>query len=342
MSQLEELGFGSYAEEATPVTLGEYIGMVGDMGRGTASGVVGMPYTVARGLDDIFDIMLEQGVENDASIVQNLEPLRDLAGAIQGDSEVAELSRGLIGENIGVIGGPATGINMASTVGEYMLPNIAYDEAIRRGMSEKDATAVSLATSAAFGLGRGQVSPTRTDVIGPRKDQGPLGDSDRIATRFPTAKASAENPVLDNLIIDTHAMADAPKAFEKNMQLIKETNLPISARRPDKIAQSAHDQVVDNLLFLHDQTPEGMRNQGKLWYEGANKLVTDIADRHGLPTRAVAGVAAALSPQKDWYQNVSLAERLTDIVMNKAKDGVTPEMRAKVGDVFGDAQLGGR
>lgn len=164
MSQLEELGFGSYAEEAKPVTLGEYLGMVGDMGRGTASGVVGMPYTMARGLDDIFDIMLEQDVENDASIVRNMEPLRDLANYIQPEGEIGQMSREMIGESLGVVAGPATGVNLARTLGEYFMPNIAYDEAIRRGMSKKDATAISLATGAAFGLGRGRMSPTRTDM----------------------------------------------------------------------------------------------------------------------------------------------------------------------------------
>ena len=59
--------------------------------------------------------------------------------------------------------------------------------------------------------------------------------------------------------------------------------------------------------------PEGLRNRAKEWYVGANKFANNLSERHGVPLSASAATIAAMSPQKDWFQNASLAERLMDI-----------------------------
>lgn len=284
MSQLEDIGFGGYSEDVKPVTLGEYMGMVGDLGRGTASGVVGMPYTVARGLDDIFDIMLEQDLDNDASIVENMEPLRDFANYIQGDSEVADLSRQLIGENIAAIGGPATGLNMARTMGEYLMPNIAYDEAIRRGMSEKDATAISLATSAAFGFGRGQVSPTHTDIIEDRI----IGDID---PRFGNPKRIGDAQRISDTEIrvdDRKVASDVPEIRLEDLE-----GRPFITSMSDRSAAGGDLLAVNGVELNQPQKLYGGQdfmfdNEGQVWASAEGpvnqilSLATDLKKETGL------------------------------------------------------------
>lgn len=164
-----------------------------------------------------------------------------------------------------------------------------------------------------------------------------LPDDTRIATRFPTAKASTENPILENLIIDTDAMLKSgDKQAARNAELLKSYNTPISTRSPDKVFNDFRDRVSDNLLWMFDNIPEEVRDQSKLWYDGANRLANQFASEYQVAPQSVAGVMAALSPQKDWYMNVSLAERLIDIVKTKTGGGVTPEMKETFKRIYGD------
>ena len=164
-----------------------------------------------------------------------------------------------------------------------------------------------------------------------------LPDDTRIATRFPTAKASTENPILENLIIDTDAMLKSgDKQAARNAELLKSYNTPISTRSPDKVFNDFRDRVSDNLLWMFDNIPEEVRDQSKLWYDGANRLANQFAGEYQVAPQSVAGVMAALSPQKDWYMNVSLAERLIDIVKTKTGGGVTPEMKETFKRIYGD------
>jgi hypothetical protein len=52
------------------------------------------------------------------------------------------------------------------------------------------------------------------------------------------------------------------------------------------------------------------------WYESAHKIADDISSKYGKTLRQGAAVMAALSPQKDWNMNVSLAKRVMDIYHN--------------------------
>ena len=70
------------------------------------------------------------------------------------------------------------------------------------------------------------------------------------------------------------------------------------------------------MLWLHDQVPAESRERSKVWYVGARNITERLASAYNLPDQSVAAVMAALSPQKDWYQNASLGERLIDIHEN--------------------------
>jgi len=140
------------------------------------------------------------------------------------------------------------------------------------------------------------------------------GHAFRISTRLPTTMRAEEDPVAENLKVDLEAMRFKPAAFKHNMELVKKyPGFSTRSRNPDKIAEEFLEFTTNNLLWLFDSVPPETRERSKLWYDGARAMSERIAEDHGIPVQSVAAVMAALSPQKDWYQNASLGERLIDI-----------------------------
>lgn len=140
-----------------------------------------------------------------------------------------------------------------------------------------------------------------------------------VSTRLPTAVKATENPLQQRLVIDLEASKRDPEAFAHNVGLVRQyPNFVSKARTPDRQAEDFINEVKNNLLFLHDQVPEATRQRSKLWYDGARNIADRFASQYGVPDQAVAGVLAVLSPQKDWFMNVSLGERVLDI-MSKAQ-----------------------
>jgi hypothetical protein len=74
--------------------------------------------------------------------------------------------------------------------------------------------------------------------------------------------------------------------------------------------------IEENLLALHDSFPEELRARATQWYDGANKIANDLANRYNLNPEQVAGVMAVLSPQKDWFMNVAQAEQVIHTFIN--------------------------
>jgi hypothetical protein len=140
-------------------------------------------------------------------------------------------------------------------------------------------------------------------------------DPSRISTRLPTGMRSTEDPVSGNLQIGLEAMRADPRVFEANTALVRDyPNMP--ARSPtstERLAEAFIEHVRSNLLYLYDQVPQATRERSRLWYDGARAITDRWAASYGVSDRSVAAVLAALSPQKDWFQNVSLAQRVLDI-----------------------------
>lgn len=150
-----------------------------------------------------------------------------------------------------------------------------------------------------------------------------------VSTRLPTAKKSTENPLESMLVVGLESSKADPKAFEKNVELIRQyPNFRDnkSASTPDKAAEQFIRHVVDNLLWLHDQVPADTRQRSKLWYDGARAIAEQWASKYSISEAQAAGMLAVLSPQKDWFQNVSLAERVLDALTNQADTAWTEEM----------------
>ena len=168
-------------------------------------------------------------------------------------------------------------------------------------------------------------TPTQLNVV-------PTGPN-LVSTRLPTAVKATEDPLANNLVIDFQATKTDPTAFNHNVGLIKQyPNFASKSRSPDKQAEDFINGVKDNLIYLHDAVPEGTRQRSKLWYDGARNITDRFAADYGVPDQAVSGVLAVLSPQKDWFMNVSLGQRVLDIMTTKQAtkwDGAMDEM-AKV------------
>ena len=139
-----------------------------------------------------------------------------------------------------------------------------------------------------------------------------------VSTRLPTAVKATEDPIANKLVIDLQASKTDPEAFAHNLGLIKQyPNFASKARSPDRQAEDFITEVKNNLLYLYDQVPEATRQRSKLWYDGARNIVDRWTVDYNMPDQAISGVLAVLSPQKDWFMNVSLGQRVLDIMGGK-------------------------
>jgi hypothetical protein len=165
----------------------------------------------------------------------------------------------------------------------------------------------------------------------------PAAQQNIVSSRLPTAKGATENPLESRLQIGLESAKADQRAFSKNAQVISQyPNVTYTGANPDEAAENLIEHVKDNLLFLHDAVPPQTRERSKQWYVGARKIVDDLSAEYELPDQSVAGVMAVLSPQKDWFMNVSLGRRVIDIHTTKANEPWTDEMMTKAQSIFAD------
>ena len=168
-----------------------------------------------------------------------------------------------------------------------------------------------------------------------------IREESRVSTRAgepPKAKPGEPAPVDPHTVATSNVSLDAMKAgdsYPKNAMLLRDgdfPDLPVKGlRSPDSIVHKSIQHMVDNLLFLHDEY-KGKFGQETIdkaarWYDGAHKIALKDRRGDGLHARADCGVMANLSPQKDWYQNADLADRMIDIIRNGGGAKFSPEMQ---------------
>jgi hypothetical protein len=158
-----------------------------------------------------------------------------------------------------------------------------------------------------------------------------------IGTRLPTPPNLATQP--QPRIADIETMRATPSREGKAPYLDRVVDLfraypstPSAWRKLDTetLLHNTIEQMKDNILWLHDRMPQAWRDRAQLWYDGGNRIINRWAEYYNLSPRATAGAAAALSPQKDWFENVSVAERVLRTVTDPQIRGtaMTPEMTA--------------
>ena len=275
------------------------------------------------------------------------------AGAVYGGGQEAAIMgvesefRELSPEEIALRGGVSTGIGavaggaLAKTA-EKVLPPVA-DAIIGAGAAAKERMAGG-GTQLNSGLDPDPLIAAAGDAVEelttPPVD---LASEKLISQRLPTAVNATEDPLQAPLVTNTEVTLNQPeKKLAANFEKVAlYPNMPanIAELPPAEAAEVLKKHVVDNLLYLHDAVPEATRQRSKLWYDGANKISRDYAEQYGLPLESVAGAMAALSPQKDWYQNADLGRRVIEIVHHATKGDqvgmkMTDEMVAKMNEKF--------
>jgi hypothetical protein len=210
------------------------------------------------------------------------------------------------------------------------IPEMSNVPIVKTGRKEQLMDTMFLGVDAAgIGKGAGVAGKAAAKSLGPKaaemagdflQNQGLILNAVQpgpgvVSTRLPTAVKATEDPMASTLVIDLQATKRDPEAFNHNVGLIKQyPNFASKARNPERQAEDFINGVKDNLIFLHDQVPDATRQRSKLWYDGARNITDKFAGEYSVPDQAVAGVMAVLSPQKDWFMNVSLGQRVLDIM----------------------------
>ncbi len=201
------------------------------------------------------------------------------------------------------------------------------------------------------------VNPTKTDKKGnlPKpttRAQKSLKDKNKEIEKNTKEKVSKGSNVstrvtskgtphkTDNLIVSTDVILEEAKT-DKNAKaftlklagfLAAYPNVNIDPNSVDTIEKAEEvfnklkDSVKNNLKWLYDQFSDEVRTITKLWYDGANIVSNEIADQYGYTTDQVAGVMAVLSPQMDWFRNLSLGKRVIDIYSSKKQSKMDSKM----------------
>jgi len=152
----------------------------------------------------------------------------------------------------------------------------------------------------------------------------------RISTRYPTAKSRTEDPIKENLIIDTDVMRRDDELVSKMSETMAEyPNIQKEVAKrgdPEEIIEAMKEHDKSNLDFIFEQMPPEIRERSMQWYDGANQIANQFGQRYDVIVETASGVLAALSPQMDWFKNVNLAERVLDTVKNQQRMPWTSEM----------------
>lgn len=151
------------------------------------------------------------------------------------------------------------------------------------------------------------------------------GRGTAVSTRFPTAARRTEDPLRDFLTINSKIASGGDHA--QNVQLL--SRYPGFAHLGEMDTMEAVEAYInqgkDNINFLLDRIPEDDLSRISQWYDGANRFSDALAGRYGLPRQSVSANIAAQSPQKDWFQNASLGERLLEGYSRRTLDPITSE-----------------
>jgi hypothetical protein len=195
-----------------------------------------------------------------------------------------------------------------------------------------------LPSATAIRAERGATAPKAADDLAALTAKAPLGVSQevrmtgrQVSERVPTSVKFEGDSTNPNLTIGVDVIRQTPDTMRKQADVIAQyPNYPLSAATdPESVFRTMEDQITENLLFLHDKMPADVRQGSMQWYDGANRIASVSATKYGLPIEATAGVYAALSPQMDWYKNVSLGDRVLDIMSTKTDISFTPGMKRK-------------
>jgi hypothetical protein len=198
---------------------------------------------------------------------------------------------------------------------------------LAKAMPEYDPTMV--------GSNLGNVFATAKDAANQTEEM--LDIDRRVDTRLPTTPeekgGDAGQIGTGTMVSDTEALMRGNSAMAQNFAMMAENYPGLRNLWSEDVTQTAQNvisRMTDNIVSLYDMSDRlGITKDSANWYRGANRIALGLSDRFGISDTKTAGVLAALSPGKDWYQNVGMGER---IIKHNAELGNnapwTPEMDA--------------
>jgi len=182
--------------------------------------------------------------------------------------------------------------------------------------------------------------PAQGDQIAPAMNPGGSRLFQALSTRVPTAVAAKEDPFSDLLKADYDLILTDEKTLGKTAETLRQFNFMRPTKTSLKSDKAAVEQYIDhakrNLLFLYDLVPKEVRERASLWYDGAHRIAKTWADRYGISEMQAAAVIAVLSPQKDWFQNISSTERIADIAFGMQDFRWDQAMTETARNILGD------
>ncbi len=146
-----------------------------------------------------------------------------------------------------------------------------------------------------------------------RDDQGHA-----LPSRLPTSEKVKVDIRDADMTPDMETLKKNPEQFKKAVDAVGAEPGMIPKGMTFKTVSDKAEYLVnrmrDNLLWLHDKVPSGIRERSKLWYDGAQAIAKNWSGKWGVTRAQAAGMLATLSPQKDWFMNTTMAERVGDIL----------------------------
>ena len=161
-----------------------------------------------------------------------------------------------------------------------------------------------------------------------------IGAEDVVQTSLPIRVINKERVFgigapADN-VIGTERILSDPKLTKKIATAIRGYNFLDTKGMSDiEAIQALRDHAKSNLAWLHGQMDPAVRDIAKRWYDGARKQVDAWASKYQIEPRQAAAVVANLSPQKDWFMNMSLAERVLDTLAFQGDFRSSDKMRTE-------------
>jgi len=132
------------------------------------------------------------------------------------------------------------------------------------------------------------------------------------------SKKGSKNPIFeDSTELSVEYARQNPNLYINNANILAKEPIVRAKLKIDNVktieqADKIYDvfvrEAANNLKFLSSEFKEEYRETSTLWYDGANKIARDLSKKYNVTPEQAAGILASLSPQKDWYQNVRLAE----------------------------------
>jgi hypothetical protein len=180
---------------------------------------------------------------------------------------------------------------------------------------------------------------TITEVLSEARKYDPDFNPNLVSTRLPSGTPRTFG--ADKLTVGMEHAASDPKYMEKLAKHLSDYSVAgpedRQSKDPVKLVQDVQGKMKRNFEWGIDRFQRDLpdlASRSEKWYEGANKITTHFSKQYGHPEHVVAGVFASQSPQKDWYQNVSLGERIIHVHKEHQETPWSKEMEEKTSKVF--------